>query len=60
MGCEADGVKLENCASYVREWMEREEGLKAGFFRLDSCDFVDRSDLSAKQNDPRNHTKHHE
>jgi hypothetical protein len=32
MGCEADGVKLENCASYVREWMEREEGLKAGFF----------------------------
>jgi anti-anti-sigma regulatory factor len=25
MGCEADGVKLENCASYVREWMEREK-----------------------------------
>ena len=23
--CEADGVKLENCASYVREWMEREK-----------------------------------
>ncbi len=22
--CEADGVKLENCASYIREWMERE------------------------------------
>jgi len=22
--CEADGVKLENCAPYVREWMERE------------------------------------
>jgi anti-anti-sigma regulatory factor len=24
MGCEADGVKLENCASYIREWMKRE------------------------------------
>jgi hypothetical protein len=24
--CEADGVKLENCPSYVREWMEREKG----------------------------------
>ena len=23
--CEADGVKLENCASYIREWMEREK-----------------------------------
>jgi hypothetical protein len=22
--CEADGVKLENCTPYVREWMERE------------------------------------
>jgi hypothetical protein len=22
--CEADGVKLENCPAYVREWMERE------------------------------------
>ena len=22
--CEADGVRLENCASYIREWMERE------------------------------------
>jgi hypothetical protein len=22
--CEADGVKLENCAAYIREWMERE------------------------------------
>ena len=22
--CEADGVKLENCAPYIREWMERE------------------------------------
>ena|ERR1700719_2937759 len=22
--CEADGVTLENCASYIREWMERE------------------------------------
>ena len=24
MHCEANGVKLENCASYIREWMERE------------------------------------
>ena len=23
--CEGDGVKLENCASYIREWMEREK-----------------------------------
>jgi anti-anti-sigma regulatory factor len=23
--CEADGVKLENCAGYIREWMEREK-----------------------------------
>jgi hypothetical protein len=23
--CEADGVKLENCALYLREWMEREK-----------------------------------
>ena len=23
--CDADGVKLENCAPYIREWMEREK-----------------------------------
>jgi hypothetical protein len=23
--CEADGVQLENCAAYIREWMEREK-----------------------------------
>ena len=23
--CEADGMKLENCPSYVREWMDREK-----------------------------------
>ncbi len=23
--CEADGVKLENCPSYIREWIEREK-----------------------------------
>jgi hypothetical protein len=23
--CEVDGVQLENCASYIREWMEREK-----------------------------------
>ena len=23
--CERDGMKLENCAAYVREWMDREE-----------------------------------
>jgi hypothetical protein len=25
MSCEADGVKLENCTAYIREWMEREK-----------------------------------
>ena len=25
MGCEAKGVKLENCPSYICEWMEREK-----------------------------------
>ena len=25
MNCEADGAKLENCAPYIREWMEREK-----------------------------------
>ena len=23
--CEADGVKLEHCTPYIREWMEREK-----------------------------------
>jgi hypothetical protein len=23
--CEADGVKVENCAPYIREWMDREQ-----------------------------------
>jgi hypothetical protein len=23
--CEADGVQLENCPSYIREWMQREK-----------------------------------
>lgn len=23
--CESDGVKVENCAPYIREWMEREK-----------------------------------
>ena len=23
--CEADGLTLENCAAYIREWMEREK-----------------------------------
>ena len=23
--CEADGVQLENCTPYIREWMEREK-----------------------------------
>ena len=23
--CEDDGVKLENCTPYIREWMEREK-----------------------------------
>ena len=25
MSCEADGVKLENCPPYIREWIEREK-----------------------------------
>ena len=24
--CEEDGVNLENCPSYIREWMEKEKG----------------------------------
>ena len=24
--CEADGMTLENCPAYVREWMDREKG----------------------------------
>jgi anti-anti-sigma regulatory factor len=23
--CEADGVKLDNCPGYIREWMDREK-----------------------------------
>jgi predicted metal-binding protein len=23
--CEADGMRLENCPAYVREWMEKEK-----------------------------------
>jgi len=26
--CEADGVKLENCAPYIREWMEERKRLR--------------------------------
>jgi hypothetical protein len=26
VSCEADGVKLENCALYIREWIEKEKG----------------------------------
>jgi hypothetical protein len=25
VSCEADGVRLENCPPYIREWMEREK-----------------------------------
>jgi len=24
-GCEADGMRLEDCPAYVREWMDREK-----------------------------------
>jgi hypothetical protein len=24
-GCQAEGVRLENCPAYVREWMDREQ-----------------------------------
>ena len=26
--CERDGLKLENCPEYVREWMDREEEIR--------------------------------
>ena len=25
MSCEKDGMKLENCPAYIREWMDREK-----------------------------------
>jgi anti-anti-sigma regulatory factor len=25
-GCEADGIKLENCPAYIREWIDRLKG----------------------------------
>ena len=25
-GCEADGIKFENCPAYIREWIERVKG----------------------------------
>jgi anti-anti-sigma regulatory factor len=25
ISCEADGVQLQNCTPYIREWMEREK-----------------------------------
>ena len=28
--CEADGIKLENCPPYVREWIGRESGGRGG------------------------------
>ena len=31
--CEADGVKLENCAAYIREWMGREKRLRVALTR---------------------------
>jgi hypothetical protein len=29
-GCEADGIKLENCPPYIREWIERLKGQTKG------------------------------
>jgi anti-anti-sigma regulatory factor len=26
VGCEADGIKLQNCPVYIREWIERIKG----------------------------------
>ena len=26
--CEVEGIKLENCPAYVREWLEKERGQK--------------------------------
>jgi anti-anti-sigma regulatory factor len=25
-GCEADGIELRNCPTYIREWITREQG----------------------------------
>jgi hypothetical protein len=33
--CEADGVKLENCTPYLREWMEREKDCTGSHGELD-------------------------
>lgn len=27
-GCEGDGIRLENCPAYVREWLQRERGTR--------------------------------
>jgi predicted metal-binding protein len=29
-GCEADGMKLENCPAYVREWIDKRKTLREG------------------------------
>jgi hypothetical protein len=31
--CERDGMKLENCPTYVREWMDREEEFERKDYR---------------------------
>src|SRR6266404_2624788 len=31
--CERDGMRLENCPAYVREWMEREEEFERKDYR---------------------------
>src|SRR6202049_4446924 len=28
MRCEDDGIRLENCPPYIREWVEREKGTR--------------------------------
>ena len=28
--CEADGIKIENCPAYIREWIEKENVPKIG------------------------------
>jgi predicted metal-binding protein len=28
MRCEQNGIRLENCPPYIREWMEREKGMR--------------------------------
>jgi hypothetical protein len=42
--CQADGIKLENCPAYVREWMERKNLREPAMDGSGSSEEVDRRD----------------